>query len=369
MEFQLRRRLLLRALLLVVGSHYVDDFNAVDYPEGADSAFSSFAEFFEQGVQGPAARAQSHPAGVSFSLSPQGGTVDPTERRVNRLTEDINGASYGLTPEEAYRLARRLAFLTQSVFGSVGRAALSPVYARSHDTAAREDASGLRLALRALLALLANAQPRFIPFYPTEQYFMPTPSSRRAQRHKAGHVDASARAQFQDRWNNGWGFVLRIGTKVFFANGTIPIHFLKHFAAHRAFIYVLEIIAQLIALTTFARHLPELWVAWIDNSAGEAALKKGHGKDMAVNGVLAAFWALASRMRWSPEFNRAKSAANIAHAVSRGDLTTARAQGWTPVRPPLKDILAVFAKCADDLNYANHEMTEDLFMSTNFLHL
>ena len=40
--------------------------------------------------------------------------------------------------------------------------------------------------------------------------------------------------------------------------------------------------------------IPELWVAWIDNSAGEAALKKGYGKDMAVNGVLAAG-------RWRPE--------------------------------------------------------------------
>ena len=76
------------------------------------------------------------------------------------------------------------------------------------------------------------------------------------------------------------------------------------------------------------RHLPELWVAWIDNSAGEAVLRKGYGKDVAVNGVLAAFWALASKMQWSPEFNRVKSESNIADAVSRGDLSTAKAQGW-----------------------------------------
>ena len=61
----------------------------------------------------------------------------------------------------------------------------------------------------------------------------------------------------------------------------IPAAFLKHFAARLAFIYVLEIVAfvaQLIALSTFARQLPELWVAWIDNSAGEAELRKGYGR-------------------------------------------------------------------------------------------
>ena len=124
--------------------------------------------------------------------------------------------------------------------------------------------------------------------------------------------------------------------------------------------------AQLIALTTFARQLPELWVAWIDNSAGKAALKKGYGKDMAVNGVLAAFWAMASRMRWSPEFNRVKSAADIADAVSRGDLSTARAQGWTLVRPPLKGILDIFTRCANDLAYATEGAVDDLLTMTNF---
>ena len=133
----------------------------------------------------------------------------------------------------------------------MGRAALSPIYARSHDMAASEDARlsiGLRAALRALLALLANVEPRFIPFYPTEvikavlyaDAFFKEGELRR-------HVDVSARALAQDRWNNGWGFVLRIGTKVFFAHGKIPAHFLRHFAARRAFIYVLEIVVQLIA--------------------------------------------------------------------------------------------------------------------------
>ena len=159
--------------------------------------------------------------GVSFQLSFQGVTVAPTARRVNHLTEHIQRAlaTEALTPEEAHRLAGRLAFLTQAMFGSVGRAALSPMYARSNDTAASEDArlsTGLRAALRALLALLANVEPRFIPFYPTEVVkavlYADAFFKEGELRHKAGHVDASARALAQDRWNNGWGFVLRVGT-------------------------------------------------------------------------------------------------------------------------------------------------------------
>ena len=309
----------------------------------------------------------SHVLGVLFQLSPQGVAVAPTARRLNRLTD------HQCLPARRGPPTGGAAFLPVTVsFRVRGRAALSPVHARSHDTAALDDASlsaGLRSAPQALLALLANVEPRFIPFCHTKVVkavlYADAFFKEGELRHKAGHIDASAPALAQDRWNNGWGFVLRIGTKVFFAHGTIPLNFLRHFAARRAFIYVLDIVAQLIALATFARQLPELWIAWIDNSASEAALKKGYGKDMAVNGVLAAFWALA--MRWSPDFNRVKSAANIADAVSRGDLTTAEAQGWTLVRPPLKEILNVFARCAGDLAYANGGAVADLLEATTSL--
>ena len=37
---------LTRALLFLVGGHYVDDFNGVDATDLADSAFHGFADFF-----------------------------------------------------------------------------------------------------------------------------------------------------------------------------------------------------------------------------------------------------------------------------------------------------------------------------------
>ena len=39
-------QLLTRTLLLLVGGHYVDDFNGIEYAEHSDSAFHAFSEFF-----------------------------------------------------------------------------------------------------------------------------------------------------------------------------------------------------------------------------------------------------------------------------------------------------------------------------------
>ena len=54
--------------------------------------------------------------------------------------------------------------------------------------------------------------------------------------------------------------------------GQAPASFLVEFGSRRAFIYVLEIVAQVLALTTLARRLPERWLAFIDNVAGQWAL-------------------------------------------------------------------------------------------------
>ena len=148
----------------------------------------------------------------------------------------------------------------------------------------------------------------------------------RERRIKAGHV-TDERISPAARRRNGWGFVLRMGDMTFYDHGQVPQWFLDHFAARKAFIYVLEIVAQVLPLAAFSSVLPMRWLAFIDNQAGEAALRKGYGKDDAVNGVLTAFWSLAVHMSWDPDFNRVESKANISDAVSRADLTFAQAQG------------------------------------------
>ena len=73
-----------------------------------------------------------------------------------------------------------------------------------------------------------------------------------------------------------------------------------------------------------------------DITAGEAALCKGYGKDAFVNGMLAAFWGTAARRGWRPRLTRVESKANVADAVSRGDLTRARRPSQSSRGPRLR---------------------------------
>ena len=105
-----------------------------------------------------------------------------------------------------------MSFLTQAVFGAVGKAALAPVYSRSHDTAAQDRpqlSEGLRAALTSLLHLMDNIEPKFIPLSPAtctratvyaDAFFL-------EGEHKASHVPVEARARRHDRWKSGWAGV------------------------------------------------------------------------------------------------------------------------------------------------------------------
>ena len=162
-------------------------------------------------------------------------------------------------------------------------------------------------------------KPRFLWYNPQNEYsavlyadaFFVTDGNR----HKAGHVPQTASTSPSHRSDNGWGFVLRIGELVYYDMGTVAEEHLTAFTTRKAFIYALEILAQVIAATAFGGRLPAMWIAFIDNTAGQAALLKGYGKDLAVNGILAAFWATAARHDWRPVFERVVSKANISDAV------------------------------------------------------
>ena len=366
---------LLRGLLLLPTGHYVDDFNGLEFEELGQSAMEAFEQLFTAlGFRIKASKSQPPAAqhivqGVLFEISRRGVTLSPTTERVRRIMAQITQALQddALKPDEAHKLAGRLSFLTQAVFGGVGKAPIKAVYARAADTAAHSKdglSGGLRAALRSLEKILPTIRPRFIPFYPDDMdtavlyadaFFLDG-----EQRHKAGHVPTTASAAAPNRTNNGWGFVLRLGGVVFYDHGVVPPWFLRKFEARRAFIYMLEVFAQVAALAAFATHLPGAVTAFIDNTAGQAALSKGYGKDPAMNGLLAAFWALAARQGTMVDFRRVPSKANVADAVSRDDFDRARREGWTRVHIPASAIMHILAKAVDDLIYATDGAADDL---------
>ena len=272
-----------RVLLWIVSGHFVDDFNGVDIEDLADGAFHGMAQFFELlGLQTKPSKAQAPaPAhvvqGVLVAVGEEGVVLKPTPERIKKVTATIDEAlrTDEMTPEVAGKLAGRLNFITQATFGALGKAALKPVYSRAHDAAASASSglsAGLRAALRALKALLADIQPRVIPYIDdgepqaiiyADAFYQPGET-----RYKAGHFPAEVPVKPGSKGSSGWGFVVRIGATVFYDCGTAPADFLDLFASRRAFIYVLEILAQVLALVTLSRQLPARWLAFIDNVAG-----------------------------------------------------------------------------------------------------
>ena len=71
-------------------------------------------------------------------------------------------------------------------------------------------------------------------------------------RKKPGHLAAGEPVPKAARWQNGWGYVLLLDGHVFYDYGVIRPEHLAPFAARKAFIYVLEIVAQVLPLVTFA---------------------------------------------------------------------------------------------------------------------
>ena len=112
-------------------------------------------------------------------------------------------------------------------------------------------------------------------------------------------------------------------------HGVVPEWFVKLFLARKAYIYMLEVFAQLAAFVTFfdapaavdrCRHRqhggPDSSVQRIWQRSG------GQRHDLGV---------LDSRRAGFVEFERVLSKANVADTVSRDDFTWARREGWTLV--------------------------------------
>ena len=173
---------------------------------------------------------------------------------------------------------------------------MQPLYARSPDTSTGDDhrlSDGLRSAMKAIHYMLNNITPRFIPHVVDEQLqaviFADAYVRVDEQVHKAGYIPQTWLLPAQARDDNGWGW--GIGSQVIFCHGTTSHSVLSQITSRKAFIY--EVFPQLMAILSLAQRLPANWLAFIDNTFGEAAIRKGYGKDAFVNGMLAAFWGTA----------------------------------------------------------------------------
>eukprot|EP00913_Durusdinium_trenchii_P034582 g32352.t1 len=137
------------------------------------------------------------------------------------------------------------------------------------------------------------------------------------------------RAESSNLLRNGWGFVIRKpNNECYYAHGEIPGTLLGKFTTRRAFIYALEIIAQLLCLIAGQSHMERMSLCFIDNEPGKFALQKGYGRDTRVNRLLAMLWQFVETSNHIPHWERVTSQANISDAISRGDFSMAETMNW-----------------------------------------
>ena len=111
-----------------------------------------------------------------------------------------------------------------------------------------------------------------------------------------------------------------------------PPDVLGRFARTKAYIFVLEALAQLVPLLMLHPLLVGPFWAFIDNEAAKHALTKGYSGNAAANTFVSAYWVAAATTAAAPWLERVSSKANLSDQVSRGDFAQAERLRWRQVR-------------------------------------
>ena len=367
---------LTRRILWSPVCHYVDDFGCVESSTTIQSSYANFERLFGAlGLRMKPSKAQppnqvQKLLGVSFKTSAGAITLQPHPDRVEKIKDMISEclSSDQMSPELAQKLAGKMVFLTTTVFGQLGRGLLSPLYGRAHHPESSGKVSltnALRVSLNGLLQICRDMQPRVIPtqvstltaviytdaFFTLgdKQFRVGSPDIPTWWDHRTIH-----------QAENGWGFIVRINDKVFFSHGVVPSKVLRLFCRRRAFIYFLEIVAQMICLTVMKDTLPALVISFCDNQAGLAALQKGMGRDENINRLLITTWQLIAAKQWHIHMEWVASHNNLSDRISRHDTSWVNYSEWTELTPDLTQFYKILCRIAQDETYAVHQAKSDL---------
>ena len=359
---------LARCLTSVLALHYVDDVGGPEPAWAADSSCSTFRELCDIiGIRVKPSKEQ-RPAslqkllGVWIAVLADHLEVKPDPTRINKMTRALQQCLIEdrLSPEEASRLCGKLVFLQTSMFGMVGRAAMTTLYARSHGGSDQHLAlnQGLRSAISTLISVMAQAQPRRIPLRPDKEdtsiFYADAFFKLGAHTIKVGQANSKQpwlRHQ-ATQLANGWGFIAKAGRHFTAGHGEVPARLVERFSSRKAYIFFLEVNAQVLALLANRHFVDRFWICFIDNQAGKSALAKGFSGEASVNNLLAFFWCLCARLGWFGHFEWVASKLNPADPVSRGVTEEARSRGAVFLREVPEAYWQLLWAVADDMRYA-----------------
>ena len=307
---------LCRALTLSPMVHYVDDYASIEPEQTIHSGFDCVHhimkhvgfKFKPSNDQPPAP--QQLIQGVIMTIDAASFTVSTEAGRMQRITAQLREHLHKATmsSDEATRLAGKLQFISEATMCQIIRCCIQPLYARASAPVQHAQiplGSGITDALQTLLHVLPTIKPRTFNFIQkactivyADAYF------------QAGDQRLSVRtaleqpgwtAEASNLMRNGWGFVLRQPNgECHYAHGEIPGRLLGRFTTRRAFIYALEIIAQLLCIIVGMPMMEEMSICFIDNEPGKFALQRGFGKDTKVNRLLGLLWSFVHECDHKP---------------------------------------------------------------------
>ena len=165
-----------RRLLAVTVGHYVDDFIGVEEEHTVMSGFEQFTRLFRllglrMKEKKALAPSPSHKIlGVQMTLAQHQAVLAPHPDRISKMQNLLKEClrSNQMTSEMAHSISGKLTFLCSTMFGQLGKAAMKPIYGRSHGLQVEGHSDQLNTPLRqglsTLLSILAHLQPRLIPF-------------------------------------------------------------------------------------------------------------------------------------------------------------------------------------------------------------
>ncbi|CAE7663318.1 rlmN1 [Symbiodinium sp. CCMP2592] len=367
---------LARTLLIILIIHYVGDIGGPDTADSAASGFWAFAELCELlGMRLKPAKAQPPDIrhkllGVILEILPEGIRLSPAPDRIAKVVAMMQTAlqSDSLDPMVAQRLAGKLNFLQTTMFGQAGAAAVRPIYSRGQAVAGSAEVrlnSALRCSLKFLIKLLEASKPKWIPFCPTpddhsvlyaDAFFELGDSSFGLSDEPPQHWNNRSSCMYR----NGWGFVVRTPHGVRYGAGRVPAEVLSRFTSRKAFIYSLEIFAQIVAAITCQDVLSPFWLGFCDNQAGRSALERGYGREDSINNLIACFWCVASLKNWQPHFQWVPSEQNISDPFSRGDSSIGETHGWSQLHSDFSDFWQILLRVVSDFDFAVGAVPKDL---------
>ena len=162
---------------------------------------------------------------------------------------------------------------------------------------------------------------------------------------------------------NGWGAVIFPMQphlpRVLYCAGRVPSNIVTMFSSRRAYIYFLEAWAHIGRALAFSdifrigNNDHDRYLCFIDNEAAKHALIKGYGKDLAVNNLLAIYWAHHALLAFEPWLHRVTTQANIADEISRMDFSRAEREHWTFIPLDLQEAYVELQRCCNDQHRAH----------------